>query len=319
MFGLFKKEEFVCLGVNLEANWTNMESIFTAFELYEKLKDLAFLKEEILDLQKQLDINELGLIDVFNEFNWSSVKKDSVERLNSTKFIMMISGVRQEFAESKPHIELFKNHIEPSYLKSLASSPKKLDYNIEDVRMDYLKMGVVVPTHFDRLVIIEKEFREIKSGKILRCLSIGEKAEPLSLEPNSFEKLNIFIDKILAKLDNGESNIIDEENEILEVLEKNDELRDKYLEIKAYFILGISNLKIGQIEKAKKFFDTILNLETTISRNTIASDFIRPIGEFYEKNGSLNETLYWYKKAIEFSPAIGLKKRVKEIEEKLSN
>jgi hypothetical protein len=140
MFGLFKKEEFVCLGVNLEANWTNMESMFTAFELYEKLKDLAFLKEEILDLQKQLDINELGLFDVFNEFNWSSVKKDSVEQLNSTKFIMMISGVRQEFAESKPHIELFKNHIEPSYLKSLASSPKKLDYNIEDVRMDYLKM-----------------------------------------------------------------------------------------------------------------------------------------------------------------------------------
>ena len=49
MFGLFKKEKerFVCLGVNLEASWTNMESMFTAFELYEKLKDLAFLKEEI--------------------------------------------------------------------------------------------------------------------------------------------------------------------------------------------------------------------------------------------------------------------------------
>ena len=42
----------------------------------------------------------------------------------------------------------------------ITEKSSSIDYNIEDVRMDYLKMGVVVPTHFDRLVIIEKEFSE---------------------------------------------------------------------------------------------------------------------------------------------------------------
>lgn len=321
MFGLFKKEKerFVCLGVNLEASWTNMESMFTAFELYEKLKDLAFLKEEILDLQKRFEVNQLGIKDIFDEFNWSSANKDSVEHLDSTKFITMITGVREEFAESESHIELFKKHIEPSYLNSLASSPKKLDFNIDDVRLDYLNKGVRCPIHFDRLVILEKEYREIKSGKILRCLSIGGRPEPHSLEPNSFEKLRLAINKILSKVEIGESNFVIEESEILEILAKDEELNGKYVVVQAYFTLGFSNLKTGKLKKAEDFFNTILNLKTDISRNTIASDFIRPIGEYYEKNDDLTAALFWYKKTIEFSPAIGLKKKIKEMEEKINN
>jgi len=226
MFGLFKKEKerFVCLGVNLEADWTNLESILTALEVYEKLKSLAFLKEEILDLQKQFEVNQLGIRDVFDEFNWSSANKDSVEHLDSTKFITMITGVREEFAESESHIELFKNYIEPSYLNSLALGPKKLDFNIDDVRLDYLNKGVRCPIHFDRLIILEKEYREIKSGKIFRCLSIGGRPEPHSLEPNSFEKLRLAMNKILSKVENSESNFVEEENRTLEIPAKDEEL-----------------------------------------------------------------------------------------------
>ena len=127
------------------------------------------------------------------------------------------------------------------------------------------------------------------------------------------------MNKILSKVENGESNFVEEENEILEILAKDEELKGKYVVVQAYFTLGFSNLKTGKLKKAEDFFGTILNLETDISRNTIASDFIRPIGEYYEKNDDLTAALFWYKKTIEFSPAIGLKKKIKEMEEKINN
>ena len=50
---------------------------------------------------------------------------------------------------------------------------------------------------------------------------------------------------------------------------------------------------------------------------TIAKDFLRPIGELYEEGKVNSKALFWYKKAIEFSPNIGLKKKIKELETNL--
>jgi hypothetical protein len=324
MFGLFKKEkeEFICLGVNPDADWSNMDTIMSPLKLFQNvLIKSAYTNEQLKDTQKKLNEYNLGYKDILKEFNWVSLT-NSKKSIESIEFLYtsIISGVRPEFETSEAHIEIYEKHIAPSIVKSLSTESSFLKSNVKDVENEFFeKGGVIFPLHFDSVWLSLNKFKDLKTGKIFRNLVIDKEVERRSLEPNSFGKLNISIGNILAKLDNDETNIIDEEIKILETLAQNEELRDKYIEIKSYYILGISNLKIGQIEKAKIFFDTILNLETTISRNTIASDFIRPIGEYYEKNHDLNETLYWYKKAIGFSPAIGLKKKIKEIEEKLSS
>ena len=322
MFGLFKKEEFICLGVNPDADSSNMDTIMAPLKLFQDvLMKSTYTSDQLNELQKKLNEYNLGYKDILKEFNWVSLSK-SKKSLESIEFVLqlLISGVRPEFETSEAHIELYEKHIAPSIIKSLSSESTFLKDNVKDVEDEFFeKGGVIFPLHFDSVLVRINKYKDVKTGKIFRNVVIEKEVERRSLEPNSFGKLNIIIKNILAKLDDGELSIIDEENEILEILAKNEELRDKYLEIKAYFILGISNLKIGQIEKAKKFFDTILNLETTISRNTIASDFIRPIGEYYEKNDDLTAALFWYKKTIEFSPAIGLKKKIKEMEEKINN
>jgi tetratricopeptide (TPR) repeat protein len=322
MFGLFKKEEFICLGVNPDSDWSNMDTFMAPLKLFQDvLMKSTYTNEQLKELQKKLDEYNLGYKDILKEFNWVSLSK-SKKSLESIEFVLqlLISGVRPEFETSEAHIELYEKHITPSIVKSLSSESTFLKANVKDVEDEFFeKGGVIFPLHFDSVLVRINKYKDVKTGKIFRNVVIEKEVERRSLEPNSFGKLNIIIKNILAKLDDGELSIIDEENEMLEILAKNEELRDKYLEIKAYFILGISNLKIGQIEKAKKFFDTILNLETTISRNTIASDFIRPIGDYYEKNDDLTAALFWYKKAIEFSPAIGLKKKIKEMEEKINN
>jgi len=322
MFGLFKKEEFICLGVNPDADSSNMDTIMAPLKLFQDvLMKSTYTSDQLNELQKKLNEYNLGYKDILKEFNWVSLSK-SKKSLESIEFVLqlLISGVRPEFETSEAHIELYEKHIAPSIVKSLSSESTFLKANVKDVEDEFFeKGGVIFPLHFDSVLVRINKYKDVKTGKIFRNVVIEKEVERRSLEPNSFGKLNIIIKNILAKLDDGELSIIDEENEILEILAKNEELRDKYLEIKAYFILGISNLKIGQIEKAKKFFDTILNLETTISRNTIASDFIRPIGEYYEKNDDLTAALFWYKKTIEFSPAIGLKKKIKEMEEKINN
>ena len=326
MFGLFKKEkeEFICLGVNPDADSSNMVTIMAPLKLFQDvLIKSTYTSDQLNELQKKLNEYNLGYKDILKEFNWVSLSK-SKKSIESIDFMFqlktVISGVRPEFETSEAHIELYEKHIAPSIVKSLSSESKFLEADVKDVKDEFFeKGGVIFPLHFDSVLVKINKYKDLKTGKIFRNVVIEKEVERRSLEPNSFGKLNITIKNILAKLDEGELNIIDEENEILEILAKNEELRDKYLEIKAYFILGISNLKIGQIEKANKFFDTILNLETTISRNTIASDFIRPIGDYYEKNDDLTAALFWYKKAIEFSPAIGLKKKIKEMEEKINN
>jgi hypothetical protein len=45
--------------------------------------------------------------------------------------------------------------------------------------------------------------------------------------------------------------------------------------------LGLANIKIGLSEKAETYFDKLVQLESDISKMTIAKDFIRPIGELY--------------------------------------
>jgi hypothetical protein len=61
MFGFLKKEEFISLGVNCDADFSNLSSITIALDFHELLITKAFLKDDILGLQKQSDEHNLGL------------------------------------------------------------------------------------------------------------------------------------------------------------------------------------------------------------------------------------------------------------------
>lgn len=190
----------------------------------------------------------------------------------------------------------------------------EIKYDIEDVESYYLDNGVIVPLHFDRVQVIDSKIKDEKTGRVFRNLEIKQKLEPFSLEPNSYQKVDIIIDKILEKIENADANIADDEKELLEILTDSEKLKGRYAELNGYYYLGIANIKIGLSEKAGKHFDTLLNLQSDISKMTIAKDFLRPIGELFEENGNTSKALFWYKKAIEFSPTIGLKKKITQLE-----
>jgi tetratricopeptide (TPR) repeat protein len=314
MFGLFNKEKFTCLGVNPDADWSNMDSIITPLNLQEYLKPKVYLKDEIKEIQRKFNQKEIPYKDILNEFNWISEKQVVNFKTISLSIITVISGVRQEFETSEPHNEIYKKYIAPSIIKSLSLGFANIKYDIEDVKNDYLDKGVIVPLHFDRVSVIESTIRDEKTGKIFRNLEIKEKLEPHSLEPNSYQKVDIIIGKMFEKIENDNTNIVDDEKELLKVLTDSEKLKGRYAELNCYYYLGIANIKIGLIDNAEKYFDILVNLQSDISKMTIAKDFLRPIGEFYEENDNLSKALFWYKKAIELSPAIGLKKKIAEIE-----
>lgn len=230
----------------------------------------------------------------------------------------MISGVRQEFETSEAHNEIYEKYIAPSIIKSLSLDSANLKYDIEEVENEYLDKGVIVPLHFDRVLVIDSKLKDEKTGRVFRNLEIKEKLEPFSLEPNSYQKVDIIIEKILDKIENADTNIADDEKELLEILTDSEKLKGRYAELNGYYYLGIANIKIGLTENAEKYFDTLVNLQSDISKMTIAKDFLRPIGELFEEKENTSKALFWYKKAIEFSPTIGLKKKITQLEKILN-
>lgn len=318
MFGLFNKEKFICLGVNPNADWSNMDSIITPMNLHEYLKPKVYSKEDIKEIQTKLNQKDIPYKDISNEFNWVSEKQVVSCKTISVSLVQVISGVRQEFETSEPHNEIYEKHIAPSIIKSLSLDSANLKYDIEEVENEYLDKGVIVPLHFDRVLVIDSKFKDEKTGKVFRNLEIKEKLEPFSLEPNSYQKVDIIIEKILEKIENADTNIADDEKELLEILTDSEKLKGRYAELNGYYYLGIANIKIGLTEKAEKYFDTLVNLQSDISKMTIAKDFLRPIGELFEEKDNTSKALFWYKKAIEFSPTIGLKKKITQLEKILN-
>lgn len=317
MFGLFNKDMFSCVGVNPGADWSHMDSITTPMELHQYFKTKIFTKDEIKEIQKKLNEKGIPYKDLLNEFNWVSEKQVANCKTVSFSLIQVISGVRQEFETSEPHIEIYEKYIAPSIIKSLSSDSSYLKYDIEKVESEYLDKGVIVPLHFDRVLVIDSKIKDEKTGRVFRNLEIKEKLEPFSLEPNSYQKIDILIDQIFEKIEGGEINIADDENELLKILKENKTIKGRYAELNGYYYLGVANMKIGLTEKAEKYFDTLINLKSDISPLTIAKDFVRPIGELYEERQTNSKALLWYKKAIELSPNIGLKKKIRELETNL--
>ncbi len=318
MFGLFNKEKFICLGVNPNADWSNMDSIITPMNLHEYLKPKAYSKEDIKEIQNKLNQKDIPYNNISNEFNWISEKQVAAYKTISFSLVQVISGVRQEFETSEPHNEIYEKYIAPSIIKSLSLDSANLKYDIEEVENEYLDKGVIVPLHFDRVLVLDSKFKDEKTGRVFRNLEIKEKLEPFSLEPNSYQRVDIIIDKILDKIEKADTNIADDEKELLEILTDSEKLKGRYAELNGYYYLGIANIKIGFTEKAEKYFDTLVNLQTDISKMTIAKDFLRPIGELFEEKENSSKALFWYKKAIEFSPTIGLKKKITQLEKNLN-
>lgn len=314
MFGLFNKDKFYCLGVNPDADWSHIDSITTPMELHQYLKPKIYTKDEIKEIQSKLNEKGIPYKEMLNEFNWVSEKQTANYKTVSFSLIQVISGVRKEFETSEPHIEIYEKYIAPSIIKSLSLDSSYLKYDIEKVESEYLDKGVIVPLHFDRVLVVDSKIKDEKTGRVFRNIEIKEKLEPFSLEPNSYQKIDLLIDKILEKVEEGETNIGNDENELLEILTDSEKIKGRYAELNGYFYLGISNMKIGLTEKAEKYFDVLINLKSDISPLTIAKDFLRPIGELYEEKKANSKALFWYRKAVEFSPNIGLKKKIKELE-----
>jgi tetratricopeptide (TPR) repeat protein len=314
MFGLFNKDKFSCVGVNPDADWSNMDSIISPMELHQYLKPKVYTKDEIKGIQQKLNEKGIPYKDMLIEFNWVSEKLADTYKTKSFSLVTVISGVRKEFETSEPHVEIYEKYIAPSIIKSLYMDSSNLKYDIEKVESDYLNKGVVVPLHFDRVLILDSKIEDKKTGKVFRNLEIKEKLEPFSLEPKSYQKVDIIINRILEKIEDANTNIFDEEKELLEILTDSENLKGRYAELNGYYYLGISNIKIGLTEKAETYFDKLVKLESDISKMTIAKDFLRPIGELYEEKGINAKALFWYKKAVEFSPTIGLKKKIAQLE-----
>jgi len=314
MLGLFNKEKFSCIGVNPDVDWSHIDSITIPLDLHEYLKRKVYTKDEIKEIQNKLNEKGIPFNDMLNELNWVSEKQASTLKTVNFSLLQIISGVRKEFETSEAHNEIYDNHIAPTIIKSLSLGLGKLKYDIAEFENEYLDTGVIVPLHFDRILVIDSTIKNEKTGRVFRNLEIKEKLEPISLEPDSYQKVDIIIDNILKRIDSGETNIEDYEKELIEILHNSENLKGRYAELNGYYYLGMLNMKIGLTEKAGKYFDVLINLKSDISHLTIAKDFYRPIGELYETNKISSKALFWYKKAVEFSPNIGLKKRIKELE-----
>jgi hypothetical protein len=184
MFGLFKKEEFICLGVNPDADWSNMDTFIAPLKLFQDgLKEKAFTNGQLKELQKKLDELNLGYKDILNEFNWVSLT-NSKKSLESIEFQLktVISDVRPEFETSEAHIELYEKHIAPSIIKSLSSESTFLKDNVKDVEDEFFeKGGVIFPLHFDSVLVRINKYKDVKTGKIFRNVVIEKEVERRSL------------------------------------------------------------------------------------------------------------------------------------------
>lgn len=313
MFKIFNKEKYVCLGVNPNADWSIFDSIITPMELFEHFKSKIYTKDNIIEIQKRLNEKKIPYKDLFKEFNWIPEKDLLGIKTENFSLTQVISGVRKEFETSINHIEIYEKYLAPAIIKYISQGSGEI-YDISEVENDYLEKGVIVPLHFDRILLLDKNLKDTKTGRIFRNIEIKEKMEPFSLEPRTYQKANLIIDRIFEKIENGDTNIAIDEKELLELITKNDKFTGSYAELNCYYYLGVSNFRIGLDEKAENYFNTLLNIQSDISKDTMAKDFLRPIGELYEEKSDNVKVLFWYKKAAEYSPAIGLKKKIKQLE-----
>lgn len=172
MFGFLKKEEFISLGVNRDADFSSMSSIMIALFVQNKIKTNAYLKEEIIDLQKQFDEHKLGFKDVFNDFIWISRKSGkNLYELVDFRIYTVVSGIKEEFEKSELHLELLENHIFSCY-KSFSVNSGMLEMDISKVQMDYWEKGVKYPSHFERSIVNEKTFKVVKTNATFRTIEI---------------------------------------------------------------------------------------------------------------------------------------------------
>ena len=314
MFGLFKKEKFICIGVNPKVDLLHLESIITPLELHERIKNKIFTKDEIKQLQIKLNELNIPYKDLEKEFNWILDSPKVQYKKKSFTIVSLISGVRKEFEESEIHNEVYQKYIAPSVTKSFAKGPGEIDYGIEEIESEILEKGVIVPLHFDRVQVTDWEILNEKTGESFRNSEITKRLEPFSLEPKVYQKIETLIDNIVNSIDEGKTDIETDEKSLVEILQTNEKVKGRYAEINGYYYLGIANLKLGKTEKANNYFKTITGLKTDISQHTIAKDFLRPIGELYEEKCNQEMALYWYNIAVTFSTNIGLKKKIKELE-----
>ena len=64
----------------------------------------------------------------------------------------------------------YEKHIASQYIRSLFLNTCKMEVGISEIQMEYWEKVVQDPSHFEKSVIIEKAFRSIKTGNIIRTL-----------------------------------------------------------------------------------------------------------------------------------------------------
>jgi tetratricopeptide (TPR) repeat protein len=287
-------------------------SIITPLELHQRIKNKVFTKEDIKQVQAKLNESGIPYKDLFNELNWISEKETESLKLEIIKTIQIISGVRKEFENSEVHLEIYDKYIAPSIVESLSFKSSNTKNDMRNLINNQLVKGVIYPLHFDRILMLESKIN--LNNRVLRNIEIKERLQPLNLEPNSFDKIDVILQRLSKDNLVGPTDISADEQNILEILNSDANLKGRYVELKSSYVLGLSYFKLGALDKAEYYFEKLLNTRSDISSVTIATDFLKSIGELFENNNNIKEALYWYTKAIEYSPKIGLKKRIKELE-----
>lgn len=313
MFSFFKKERFLCLGLNPNADLKYLTSLTKILELQHALKDKVYTSEEIDKIQNHFNENGKEFKNIRTELNWISEDQLKNYTKSSMSVYSLITAVREEFKDSKDHQDFFYKVLAPSIINALSDEHVKPQID-DSIRSRYLEKGVKPWLHFDQVMLLDSTWVNIKSGKSFRNIEIQEKMSPPSLEPGPFEAAKLLIDKLYDKINKGNRDINSEEQDLLKILDGK-LITGTYLELECIYHLGVTYFRLGLIDKAESYFDKILDLKTAISKSTIASDFLKRIGGLFDQTATLKKALYWYIKAVEFDPKVGLKRRIKELEE----
>lgn len=317
MFSLFKKEKFLCLGINPDADLKYLPSLTGILELHLVIKDKVYTSEDIDKIQNHLNENSKEFKNIRSELNWISESQFKHYKRNSMSVYSIITGVREEFKDSKDHQDYFNKVLSPSIMNGLSDvqiKPKVDDY----LRSKYLQKGVKQWLHFDQVMLLDSTWSNIKKGEIFRNIEIQEKVTPQSLEPGPFEAAELLISEMYEKLNKGNRDINLEETGLLKILDSK-VIAGTNVELKCLYHLGVTYFRLGLIDRAESYFGKIINLKTDIAKSAIASDFLKPIGELFDEQTTFNKALYWYSKADEFDPKVGLKRRIKELGNKFDN
>jgi hypothetical protein len=328
MFNIFKKkkinldgdidlplkvEKFICLGVNPLTDLTHLESLITPLDLHDHIKKKLFTIEDIKNIQKNLNENEIPYKEMLPEFNWISENNVSDLKYNNLLSCSVDSGVHPQFEESVEHIYFYEKIIQPAILNAIKQNPEHFKEVLLIETDELFEKGIIYPLHFNSYRITISTIENTITKKKIINYEINCKVEPSNLE-GKFHKQNSLMEELDKKAENGETDFEPQETDLINLLNDQETMRSEYSQISYFLNLGFINLKVDKIDRAEQHFNTIIELNTDISKLTLGKDFLRPIGEFYESKNNLDKALYWYKKATEFNPNVGLKKKIKELE-----